>query len=64
MPVEWVILAVSLSHTKQASEPGWLRRYNDQLWAGRSGVKKYAITGAQNWTFLDEMNTQEHYFEK
>ena len=50
MPVEWVILAVSLSHTKQAGEPGWLSRYSDQLWAGWSGVR--ILAGARDFYLL------------
>jgi hypothetical protein len=47
MPVEWVIVDVSLSHTKQVGEPEWLSRYSDQLWAGRSGVR--ILAGARDF---------------
>jgi len=55
MPVEWVILDVSFSHTKQAGEPGWLSRYSYQLWAGRSRVR--ILAGARDFIFSKTVQT-------
>jgi hypothetical protein len=55
MPVEWVIVDVSRSHTKQAGEPGWLSWYSDQLWAGRSRVR--ILAGARDFIFSKTIQT-------